>query len=364
MRGALVPYDLAIVRRSLVSFAFIVLVAVGLSGCQTAITPGAAKVGSQTISSGTLTDALQAIASNKGFLCTLTQSNPSAAISVKGAGSDTFDSGFAASQLTLFIKERAMSNLLASLSITPSAAQIDLAKSRLIAELNPPSQTTCTVNGKGIVSSLASSYRTFLISVEVEQDLLAAHVAGTTFTPAGLASYAAAHQAAAYDACVSAILVSTQAKAAAARAQIEAGSSFATVAKATSTDASSAAAGGVLGCLPVNEFQAPLNADLAAMTVGQLSQPIAFSGNYVLLQVTSRKAPTEFEALNYMISAASSNEAAEVTAAEAALKVSVDPKYGRWEKVSGSYEVVPPTGPAVGDLVNSASITPPTVPLG
>lgn len=364
MRGALVPYDLAIVRRSLVSLALIVVVAVGLSGCETAITPGAAKVGSQTISSGTLTDALRAIASNKGFLCMLTQSNPSAAISVNGAGSDTFDAGFAASQLTLIIKEHAMSGLLNSRSITPSTAQVDLATNRLIAELNPPSQTTCTVNGSGIVSSLASSYRKFLISVEVEQDLLAAQVEGTTFTPAGLASYAAAHKTTAYDACVSAILVATQAKATLARAQIESGVSFASVAKATSTDSSSAAAGGVLGCLPLSAFQSPLNADLAALSVGQLSQPIAFSNSYVLLQVTSRKAPTEFEALNYLITAASSNEAAEVTAAEAALKVSVDPKYGRWEKVAGSYEVVPPSGPAVGDLVNSAAVTPPTIPLG
>ena len=344
--------------------ALIVLVAVGLSGCTTAVTPGAAKIGSETISSATLTDELHSIATNKGFLCTLSQSNPSAAISVTGAGTGTYAAAFAAEQLTLFIKERALSQILQARSLLPNPVQVDIAKTRLIAELNPPNQSTCTVNGTAIVSNFSKTYRDFLISVEVEQDLLAAQMAGATFSAAGLAAYATTHQASAYDACVSAILVASQATAASARAKIESGTSFATVAKATSTDQSSASTGGVLGCLPLSEFQSPLNGDLANLKVGQVSQPIAFSGSYVLLQVTSRRAPTELEALNYLVGSVSAQELATVSATESTLHVSVDPEYGKWEKVSGTYAVVPPSGPAVGDLVNSAAVTPPTIPLG
>jgi hypothetical protein len=68
--------------------------------------------------------------------------------------------------------------------------------------------------------------------------------------------------------------------------------------------------------------------------------------------------------LNYLVSAVESEENVLVNAAESSAKVSVDPRYGTWKKVSGVYEVVPPTGPALKDLVNSSAITPPTLPRG
>lgn len=364
MLGARVPYDRPIVRRYLISLVFIVLVAVGLSGCETAVTPGAAKIGSQTISSATLTDALHAIASNKGYLCSVAQSNPSAAVRVTGAGSGTYDAAFAASQLTLMIQEQVLSNLLQSLSISARPAQISLATSRLTLEFNPPAQSTCTVSGADILASFPSSYRNLTVTVEVEQELLAAHLAGFTMSASGLAAYATAHRSSAYDACVSDILVATEATATADRAKIESGSSFGSVAKASSTDQNTASSGGVIGCVPLADFSGTLPDDLAKLALNQVSQPISYSGSYLLLEVTSRQAPTELEALNYLVNATATKENVALSAAAAKLKVSIDPQYGRWEKVNGTFEVVPPSGPAVGDLVNSASVTPPTIPLG
>lgn len=364
MRGAAIPYDLPIVRRSLVSLALVVLVAVAVAGCDISVTPGAAKVDSTTITSARLDDAMSAIAGNSGFLCTLAQSNPAASISVTGAGAETYNAAFAASQLSLIIREHVLSTLVKQSGLSASAAEVTLATTRLGAELTPPSQTTCTMGGAAIIAAMPTSYRNFLLSVEVEQELLAAHIAGATITPAGLSAYASAHQSVAYDVCVSAILVSSLQTATADRAQIESGSSFAAVAKATSTDQNSASSGGILGCLQPSQFQSPLNAAVEQLASGQISQPISFSGSYVLLEVTSRRAPNEIEALNYLLNSVSAKENALVTATESKLRVSVDPKYGSWKKVSGAFEVVPPTGPALGDLLNSAAITPPTLPLG
>ena len=364
VKRAAIPYDHAIVRRSLIPFAFVSLVAIALSGCDVAITPGAARVGSTTISTSRLDDAMSAISGNAGFLCTLAQSNPSASISVIGAGSENYNASFAASQLSLLIREHVLSSLVASDGLTGSAADVSLATTRLGAELAPPSQSTCTIGGPAIVASMPASYRSFLLSVEVEQELVSAHLAGVSITPSALASYASAHQSAAYDVCVSAILVASLSTAATARAKIASGSSFASVARSTSIDQNSAASGGVLGCLQPSQFQPPLDSDVEHLAIGQVSQPIAFSSSYVLLEVTSRKPPTELETLNYLLNSESSAQNALVTATESSLHVAVDPRYGSWQKVSGAYEVVPPTGPALSDLLNSTAITPPALPLG
>lgn len=307
---------------------------------------------------------MSALAGNAGYLCTLAQSNPTASISVSGAGSENYNAGFAASQLSLLIRAHVLSTLVAKSGLSVSAADANLATTRLGAELSPPARSTCTVGGPAIIASLPASYRNFLVNLEVEQELLSAHLAGVAISPSALASYASARQRKAYDACVSVILVSSLASATAARAKIASGASFASVARSTSTDQSSAASGGVLGCLQPTQFQPPLDTDVENLAIGQVSQPIAFSSSYVLLEVTSRKPPTELEALNYLLNSESAAQAALVTATESHLRIAVDPRYGSWKKVSGAYEVVPPTGPALADLLNPGAITPPALPLG
>jgi hypothetical protein len=367
-----VPYDRAIVRRFLVPLALTVLVAVGLSACDVSISPGAARVGSESISKSTLTDAVKAVADDAGFLCTLSEDNSSASISIKGAGSGTYDAGFTASQLTEIINQRISTNLLAKLGLVVTPAETAIGLSRLDADLNPPSGSTCTDAGKTAVADLAAPYRNVLTSQETNLDLLSAKLAGVSLSAAGLASYATAHESTAYNVCVSAILTTSASAAATARSAIESGQTFASVAKADSKDSDSAADGGVLGCLPIADFEPPLNTSLAALSVGQLSKPVEFtsesstgsSTGYVLLLITARQAPTTLEALNAL-------DAAEITAANTAMAkaestadVSVDPEFGTWREVDGGYEVVPPAGPASGFLADPTAITPPTVPLG
>ena len=363
-----VPYDRAIVRRFLAPLALTVLVAVGLSACDVSVTPGAARVGSESISKSTVTDAVKAVADDAGFVCTISQEDSGASISIKGAGSGTYAAGFTASQLTEIIKQRISTHLLAKLGVTVTPADTAIGRTRLDAELNPPSGSSCTEGGKAAVADLSAPYRDVLTSEETNLDLLAAKLGGVSLSAAGLAAYASAHESAAYNACVSAILTTTKSAASTARSAVESGQSFASVAKADSKDTASAANGGALGCLPIADFQSPLNTALAALSVGQLSQPVEFTNGtttgYVLLLITGRQAPTALEALNVLVDAEDTAANKALAKAESTTDVSVDPEYGTWREVDGDYEVVPPAGPASGFLANPTAITPPTVPLG
>jgi parvulin-like peptidyl-prolyl isomerase len=345
-----------------------VLVALGLSACQVSVSPGAARVGSESISKSTVTDAVEAVADDAGFVCTISQEDSGASVSIQGAGVGTYDAGFTASQLTEIIKQRISTQLLAKLGLSVTPAETALGLTRLDAELNPPSGSSCTEGGTAAVADLAAPYRHVLVSEETNLDLLAAKLAGVPLSAAGLAAYASAHQSTAYNVCVSAILTTTKAAASTARSAVESGQSFASVAKVDSKDTNSASGGGVLGCLPVADFQSPLNTALESLAVGQLSEPIAFANGtttgYVLLLVTSRQAPTTLEALNVLVDAEDTAANRALAKAESTADVSVDPQYGTWREVDGDYEVVPPSGPASALLANPTAITPPTVPLG
>jgi hypothetical protein len=362
-----------IVRRLLIPLALTVLVAVGLSACDVSVTPEAARIGSQTISKATLTDAVKAVADDAGFVCTISEDDSSATVSIKGAGSGTYDAGFTASQLTEIIKQRVSSRLLGKLGLAVTPDETAIGRQRLDAELNPPSGSPCTEGGTQAVGELAKSYRSVLTSEETNLDLIAAHIAGVPLSSAGLAAYARAHESMAYNDCVSAILTTTKDAAVSARNAIESGKSFASVAKADSQDTNSAPNGGVLGCLPITNFQPSLGAELETLPVGQVSQPVQFASEnstgatttgYVLLLITVRQAPTTLEALNALVNAETNAANSALAKAEAAADVSVDPEFGTWQDVDGDYEVVPPTGPASAYLANPTAITPPTVPLG
>jgi hypothetical protein len=373
--GAPAPRSLrsGIVRRLLVPFALIVLVAIGLSACDVSVSPGAARVGSETISRATLTDAVKAVAADTGFVCTISEENSSGSISIKGAGSGTYDAGFTASQLTEIIKQRISSGLLAKLRLAVTPSETAIGRLRLDAELNPPNGSTCSAGGAQAVGDLAASYRSVLTSEETNLDLIAANIAGVPLSATGLAAYARAHQSIAYNDCVSAILTTTKSAAVSARSAIESGKSFSSVAKADSKDTNSAPNGGVLGCLPVTNFQPPLDTALETLPVGQVSTPIEFNSEsstgatttgYVLLLITVRQAPTTLEALNALVNAETTAADKALVTAEAAADVSVDPQFGTWQYVDGDYQVVPPTGPASGYLADPTAITPPTVPIG
>ena len=325
-----------------------------LGACDAPFASNAAQVDGASISRTELLNTLHDANSSVPFRCLLNEQTPTT-----GAGvSSTYNSIFAAQQLTLLVERQIVSSALARLHLQSTPLAVSLAKQEIYSGLTGSTGGSCTATGQQVYASLPASYAGLLLTLQTDQNTLSAYIAGATLTDAGLASFTRAHPNLTALNCVSAIVVATQAKATALRTAIESGSSFANVAKANSTDSSSAANGGALGCLYPGELTSPLNSAVEGLAIGTVSTPIGFSGSYVLLEVTSRKPGTATGAATALVSAESTAEAAYAASLSAKSNVVIDSQYGTWKKSSGSYAVVSTKGPLNAVLPNSNAVTP------
>jgi hypothetical protein len=97
---------------------------------------------------------------------------------------------------------------------------------------------------------------------------------------------------------------------------------------------------------------------VAGLAVGQLSQPVANNGSYLLLQVTSYL-PAAFDAIvpavrQAVLQAGSKPAGKELSALTRRASVSVDPRYGGWSG-TGGIGIRPPALPRPADLLNPAA---------
>ena len=178
------------------------------------------------------------------------------------------------------------------------------------------------------------------------------------------------------EACASVIVTKTKAASAALRAQVEHGASFATLAKQHSIDTQTASKGGAIGCAMPYEFAAPLNSIVAATHAGQVSQPIDFNGEWVLLEVTSRQPGTTEQAVTSIYAGQQAELGAALAAIMRSAEVQVSSQYGSWASIRSTSRVVPPVPPPpklvpnpsanLGTTPTSApsSITTPSIPTG
>jgi hypothetical protein len=213
----------------------------------------------------------------------------------------------------------------------------------------------CAQSGQAIVSTLPSGFLQDLVRSQAAGDLVLARAAGYGLGTGQLARYFDGHPSQFETICLSAIQTSTQATATQVRSQIEAGESFAAAASANSTDTTSAANGGALGCFSANEgAYLTVAGDVNGLAVGALSQPVSNNGSYLLLEVTSHQAAV-FDAVvtavrQAVLGAGATRAASELAAMTKTARVAIDPRYGRWSPSSG-VGIVPPRRPAVADLL-------------
>jgi len=195
-----------------------------------------------------------------------------------------------------------------------------------------------------------------LVRSQAEGDVVLAAAAGYGLGSGQLASFYAGHRSDFDTVCLSAIETATQAAAASARAEIEGGAPFAAVAAANSTDATSAAQGGAIGCFaPTDPAYGSVTQDIAGLGVGKVSQPKADQGSYILLEITSRQ-PTSFgaagDAVRQAVLAAGAKAAnGELKRITKGAAVTIDPRYGRWGGTS-IITVEPPLSPPASALLS------------
>lgn len=344
-------------RRILLPVAVLAAVALACSACVVQVSPDAARVDGSGIPTSTLNSVLKASSADAGFLCEL-------GATVHGSGgSSTYDSTFSGDELTLLVIAKAADIAVSRLKLSPTATATALAPQQVQGSFQPASGSSCTDSGTQVYAGLGTDLQSVLRRYQADQDVLAAHLAGVDFNASGFTRYVAAHPSAVAE-CVSAIVVGSKTLATQLRSTITAGASFAAVAKAKSIDTSSAPSGGAIGCVPLYAFTAPLGPAIAPLRIGQLSEPIAFGTNYVLVVVTQRKPEATPDLVNTIMQAESVRVTSLLNGIEGGGKVTVDPKYGIWAQRSGKWTVVAPSGPADGLLLNPGAVTPSTVGVG
>ena len=173
----------------------------------------------------------------------------------------TYNAAFSAQVLSILIQDKVVRQDVVRLRLPEPPSLSSIALAQLETALTPP-PSGCP--GSAPRSSPPSPRPTaqLLVKFQVDEDALAAHLAGTSLTDRGLARYAPRHRTAMTLACVSVIEVATKATAVALRSRILRGASFAALAKANSIDtddrrpraAPSAAS-------PTRSSRAPLNSD-------------------------------------------------------------------------------------------------------
>ncbi len=128
------------------------------------------------------------------------------------------------------------------------------------------------------------------------------------------------------------IVVSSLDTASSLAAQLAAGADFATLAKASSTDTTSAPAGGEVGCVERQSLAAEIKTAVGALTIGEVSAPVQSGSTYELLVV--RGTPMQPDLANAPVLI--------VNAIMVKAAVRLDPRYGTWRSVQS--RVCAPTG--------------------
>jgi hypothetical protein len=330
---------------------------VGLSGCNVRFSPYAAVVNGSEISQGQMHAALSAIAGNSGYLCSIAASGTT---HVAGAGQGSYSSAFSAEVLSILVQDKAVGQELARLKLQEPSSLSSAALAQVEAASTPASG--CQGTGASVVAAFPTSYRRELVSFQLDEFALAAHLAGTTLTPAGLERFAARYPNEASAACVSVIVVNTKATAASLRRQLLAGASFAALAKAHSIDTQTAPSGGAVGCIPDSDFSAPLNADVAALSVGRVSEPISFSSAFLLLLVTQRRPESRTALVSSLLTKEQSALSALIDHLVRSAKIQVDPRYGSWNLTASIPRVQPNPAPLARFVPNPGANSGPVAP--
>ncbi len=331
----------------------------------------AATVNGVSISRATLDAQLEAIADDAAFSCYLAASvavrsgGLATLPSISGSATSTFDTAFVDFWLSQQVDDLLIEGLAARQHLAIDTGALDAGRADLTSSINAVlgdaaassgQGALCAPSGAAVVSTLPPSMVATLVRAQAAADLVLSHAAGYGLGPSELARYFVGHQAQFQTICLSAIQVATQATASAVRAAIEAGEPFAAAATADSTDPTSAAAGGALGCYQADDGAYPtVAADVKGLAVGQVSQPVANNGSYLLLLVTGVK-PASFDSVipavrEAVLSMGSAKASAELRAFTERASVVVDPRYGRWSSRSG-VGIAPPATPRPADLLD------------
>ena len=315
----------------------------------------AADVNGTRITSRSLVDELNAIKGNGDLLGYYQQSQP-----VLGQKPGTFNLDFVTEVLLEKIQFELVRQDLEHRHITPddgcrAAGQDDAYATYGGGDVD---------KGRQILDAVPPWFRDELVSRHVNLLALQAALVNQPCVSSDAArAYYDAHTSDFDESCLSVIQLSDPSKVDAIMAQLRGGADFATVAKASSVDTSTAANGGDVGCLTKNQLPAQVLDAAFNTPIGQVADPIQTSQGTLILKVTNRKTPAytdvQSEAQQLAASASRDTIGQWYTQVIANASVAVDGRYGTWDSQNGNIKA-PPTATTATTTPIAPSGTAPT----
>lgn len=324
------------------------------SACGDTIRPAAATVNGDPITQEELQDELEAIASNTDYVETVEQGG----FNVRGAGRATLTNDFVGRVLTRQIFLRLVHDEVKRQKIDVDDDDIKAARAQVVE----------SVGGQATFAKFPKTYQSTLLRRNAEVAKLQEHLSGEEVTDEAVRAFYEENEEEFAQTCVSHILFAVVGpdgrldqqqtaaqiarlteEAASARAAIAAGADFAAVASERSADASNKDQGGDLECGGPGRFVPEFEQAMEALPVGEVSAPVPTQFGVHLIKVTDRK-PQPFEEAEPQIRQRLQGEGQEkfsgfLEEAVREAKISVNPRYGRFDKSGQSPGVVPPDAP-------------------
>jgi hypothetical protein len=273
-------------------------------------------VNGHTVSQSDVDGELRALADNPAFAKAIKQSGSAPLVAHPGS----IDARYTAGWLSLRVVQVFVDDTVARRHLTVSATDRSQAEALAVNLLGSEAVL------RTLPSSMQTDLRTrFARIVAVRDD--------------DLTRQAAQLRTAALQTCpsrrfVAHILVSSQAEALVIQAQLAAGADFATLARQHSIDAASAVQGGELGCLDNQQFVTGFEQVAQTQPIGQVSAPVQtqFGFHLILVRDVPQSADLQGVALNAVLGLARG------------AAVTLDPRYGTWDRRNGRVVAPAPSG--------------------
>ena len=356
----------------------LIVAAGGVAWASLSVPSNAAVVNGQVITQGQVNADVSAIAASAPYFCYLNaesyegsqgQQQLPAADGVgqasEGGAHTASTSAFVASYLETAVGHQLIAQLAAQHHVHLTSDDLSSARSVLEGQISSVEQevagqpegcssSTDPITGAAVLKTLPAAFvaeqvRFIALVTDLEED-----ISGIGSSTADLERYFHAHPKEFESTCFTVGRYATEAAAQADRASVYEGASFATLAAATGL--------GNEGCPIFSQVASglPTSAKLGTLPVNTVSSPIAYDGDYLLVEFT-RQSPVPFKTAEVAVKQAAQEAGAAASQAvinrdEVSAHVDLDPRYGVWH--SSNAQVVLPPEPKVVDVLNAPANSP------
>ena len=308
----------------------------GTAACKSA-EPYAAKVNGTVISKADLDDELKAIRDNTQYRQAIEQN-----VAVTGTGDDTYNSAFVAQVLKRRIYFALIHQELVHRGLKLKASDLSLSRQEVGSSVGDPS----------LLAKFPKSYSEWLIRTNAEVDVLQNSLAAVN--DKNLRAFYKDHVDQFESVCAAHILVATKTSADSIEKQLakakDKAATFAEIAKKSSTDTQSGAAGGDLGCASPSSYVAEFKDAVRTQKVGVIGPPVKTQFGYHIIRVDSREPAKPFEDVKDQVRTAITDGQQGafndfLSSASKKAEIEVNPRYGTYDTTGPAGEVVPPKTP-------------------